>query len=100
MQDLKCILSLEIHKGVEDYSAGTEAWPIPEICMGRKGLALDQRHDLFFLRIKGCHNLTLFLYNMRYFSHLLVWLFQKEGRYQKKASTATVTITISIILRT
>ena len=34
--DLKHILSLEIH-WEDDSSAGMEAWPLQEICMGEEG---------------------------------------------------------------
>ena len=47
---------------------------------GRKGLALDQRLQLFLLGIKGCHDLTPFLYHVRYFSHLFGCFPKKEGK--------------------
>ena len=51
---------------------------------GREGLALDQRPDLFLLRIRGCHDLTPFLYHVRYFAHLLECLSQRRETYHQE----------------
>ena len=66
----------------------------------RKDLALNWRPDLFPSRIRDSHNSTSFLYYMRYSTHPPGFFSQKEGTYSKKASTMTITSTISTIFRT